>query len=326
MRSKFTDWGIVVIVNLMWATQVPAIRFIGDRLGPVTVAFIPMIVSTVLFLPFLLAQNKKRGVSWRWKWKDMKYFIVSGSIGIFLMQYAYTLGSQLTLAANAGIITLTIPVIVAVFASIMLGERFNIVRAASFALAVTGVIMTSLPEVAAADFSENEFIKGNLIFFFACCCCGFYNTYCKVLVDKGYTELEILVYSSIVGCICSIPLLTWVEPFDLSVFMSSQPEVILAVMELSVIVYGVSSLLFFYVLARMDVTLAILGNYLLPFLIALLGVVLLNEKITSVMVAGGVLILISTFMVTAYEQRILSWIARFSSRRNEHHPENKTLN
>ena len=143
---------MVIIINFMWATQVPAIRLIGDRLGPVTVAFVPMIASTLLFLPFLIAENKKRGVAWRWQWHDMKYFVVSGSIGIFLMQYAYTLGSQYTLAANAGIITLTIPVIVAVFASFMLGERFNIVRALSFVLAVAGVIMTSWSDVHAADF------------------------------------------------------------------------------------------------------------------------------------------------------------------------------
>lgn len=310
---------MVIIINFMWATQVPAIRLIGDRLGPVTVAFVPMIASTLLFLPFLIAENKKRGVAWRWQWHDMKYFVVSGSIGIFLMQYAYTLGSQYTLAANAGIITLTIPVIVAVFASFMLGERFNIVRALSFVLAVAGVIMTSWSDVHAADFSQQEFLKGNLIFFFACCCCGFYNTYCKVLVEKGYTELEILVYSSIVGCIAATPLLIWVEPFSLNGLLNNDAEVVWSVVELSVIVYGVSSLLFFRVLARMDVTLAILGNYLLPFLIALLGVVMLGERITTVMLGGGALILASTFMVTAYEQRILAWMNRITSRNNTLH-------
>lgn len=313
--SKFTDWILVVVINLMWATQVPAIRFIGDRLGPVTVAFVPMIISTALFLPFLLAENKRRGVAWRWKWNDMKYFVVSGLIGIFLMQYAYTLGSQLTLAANAGIITLTIPVIVAVFASFMLGERFNVVRLASFILAVAGVLMTSMADVTGPDFSENGFMTGNLIFFFACCCCGFYNTYCKVLVDKGYTELEILVYSSIIGCLVSIPLLIWVEPFNLKSFLANDTAVIWGVIELAIIVYGVSMLLFFYVLARMDVTQAILGNYLLPFFIALLGVVLLNERITPVMIMGGILILASTFMVTAYEGRILSWLSGGTNRK-----------
>ena len=56
------DWSLVIIVNFMWATQVPVIRVIGDKLGPVTVAFVPMIVSTLIFLPLLWIENKKRNV------------------------------------------------------------------------------------------------------------------------------------------------------------------------------------------------------------------------------------------------------------------------
>jgi drug/metabolite transporter (DMT)-like permease len=290
----------------MWATQVPVIRLIGDSLGPVAVAFIPMILSTIIFLPFLWMENRKRKVAMRWRWRDMRFFLLPGLIGIFLMQYAYTVGSRLTLAANAGIITLTIPVMVAIFASFMLNERLNIVRVVSFVLAIAGVLMTSVSDISGADFTQNQYLTGNLIFLFACCCCGFYNTYCKVLVNKNFTELEILVYSSIVGSIASIPLLIWAEPFNYVSFMESGTVALLGILELSIVVYGVSMLLFFYVLKRMDVTQAVLGNYLLPFFIALLGILLLNEKITLLMVLGGSLILISTLMVTVYEEKLLT--------------------
>ena len=308
--QKMIDWSLVVIVNFMWATQVPVIRVIGDKLGPVTVAFIPMIVSTIIFLPLLWIENQKRNVKIFWRWKDIKYFIWPGLIGVFLMQYAYTLGSRLTLAANAGIITLTIPVIVAIFASLLLKEKLNVVRIISFTLAIGGVLLTSLSDISGADFKQSQYLSGNLIFLFACCCCGFYNTYCKMLVDKKFTELQILVYSSLVGSIASIPLLIWAEPFHYSAFIKSGSVALLGMIELSVIVYGVSMLLFFYVLKRMDVTQAILGNYLLPFFIAILGILLLNEKITWLMLLGGVIIIISTLMVTVYENKLLNFFSR----------------
>ena len=308
--QKMIDWSLVVIVNFMWATQVPVIRVIGDKLGPVTVAFIPMIVSTIIFLPLLWIENKKRNVKIFRRWKDIKYFIWPGLIGVFLMQYAYTLGSRLTLAANAGIITLTIPVIVAVFASLLLKEKLNVVRIFSFILAIGGVLLTSLSDISGADFKQSQYLNGNLIFLFACCCCGFYNTYCKMLVDKKFTELQILVYSSLVGSIASIPLLIWAEPFHYSAFIKSGTVALLSMIELSVIVYGVSMLLFFYVLKRMDVTQAILGNYLLPFFIAILGILLLNEKITWLMLLGGGIIIISTLMVTVYENKLLNFFSR----------------
>ncbi len=309
---KVRDSLLIIFINLMWATQVPVIRLIGDRIGPVTIAFIPLLISTLLFIPFLWAENKRRkkqGYNKR-SWKDLRYFIVPGVIGIFLMQYLYTVGSTLTLAANAGIITLTTPVLVVVFASLILKEKLNIVRVISFIIAVAGVLLTSLSDIKGANFSESKFFLGNLIFLLACACCAFYNTWCKLLVDKNFTELEILVYSSIVGSIVCLPFLIWVEPFSLSKFIQSDKMVIWGILELSLIVYGVSMLLFFYILKRMDVTQAILGNYLLPFFIALLGIVLLNEKVTPVMLTGGAIIIISTLMVTVYEKMLLDLITK----------------
>lgn len=301
----------------MWATQVPVIRFIGDRLGPITVAFIPMIVSTIIFLPILWVENKKRNVKFRWRWNDIKYFILSGLIGIFVMQYAYTLGAKLTIAANAGIITLTIPVLVAILASFMLKEKLNVIRIISFVLAITGVLMTSISDISEAKIFHGQYFLGNMIFLFACFCCSFYNTYCKMLVDKKFTELEILVYSSIIGSIASIPLLIWVEPFHFIQFMHSGKIAVFGILELSVFVYGIPALLFFYVLKRMDVTQAILGSYLLPFFIALLGIALLNEKISLLMIIGGSIIFISTLMVTVYENNLVEFSKKFTFKKRK---------
>jgi len=314
--QKLVDWALVIVINFMWATQVPVIRLIGDAYGPITIAFIPMILSTLIFLPVLWMENKKRGVRMKWRWRDLKYFVIPGLIGVFLMQYLYTLGSQKTLAANAGIITLTIPVIVAIFASLMLQEKLNIIRVLSFVLAIGGVILTSLPDISGANFKQGSYFIGNLIFLLACICCGFYNTYCKLLVDKKFTELEILVYGSIIGSIVSIPMLIWVEPFHYTQFIHAGTKALLGMLELSLIVYGVSMLLFFYILKRMDVTQAILGNYLLPFFIALLGILLLNEKITWLMFFGGILILLSTLMVTIYENTLLGFFNKRKSLSN----------
>lgn len=308
--QKTADWSLVVIINFLWATQVPVVRLIGDRLGAITVAFLPMITSTFIFIPFLLAENKRRGLRFRYQWKDLRYFLVSGLIGIFILQYFYTLGSRMTLAANAGIITLTIPVLVAVFASFMLKEKLNIIRIVSFFLAIGGVLMTSVSDITGADFRQSEYLAGNFVFLFACVCCAFYNTYCKYLVEKKYTELEILVYSSIIGSIASIPMLIWVEPFHFTEFVKSGKIAVYGILEMSLFVYGLASILFFYVLKRMDVTQAILGNYLLPFFIALMGVVLLNESITPLMIVGGSIIFVSTLMVTVFENDLVNLISR----------------
>ena len=307
---KWSDWLLIVVINFMWATQAPVIRWVGDRLGPVAIAFVPMLASTVLFLPVLVIENRRTRRGFRWRWSDLKHFLAAGLYGYFFLQFAYTVGAQRTLAANAGIITLTIPVFVAMAAAVLLKERLNWVRIASFLLALAGVLLTSAPDLAAADFFHGGYLAGNLIFLAACAGCGFFNAYCKFLVERQYTELEILVYTSVVASVASLPLFIWVEPFRVARLLAGGAVAIWGVVELSLIVYGVSMLLFFHVLQRMDVTQAILGNYLLPFFIALLAVVFLHESISLPMITGGAIILTSTLVLTVFESELLDWSRR----------------
>jgi drug/metabolite transporter (DMT)-like permease len=290
----------------MWATQVVVIKLIGDRLGPITIAFVPMLLSTLLFFPALCYEKKKGGVRFHWRWADAKHFILAGIFGSLVGQLTYTLGAQRTLAANAGIIMLTLPVLVALGASLVLKETLNVVRVFSFVLALVGVVLTSFSDFQGAHLGLNKYLTGNLLFLAGCAASAFLNTYCKLLVEKKYTELEILVYISVVASLGSIPLFIWVEPLHLSTFLNADRVAILGILELGLVVYGLSMLLFFRVLSRMDVTQAILGNYLLPFFIGLLGVLVLKESISPVMVIGGLTILASTLVVTVYEKEVLS--------------------
>ena len=307
-QRKYLDWFWLMVINFMWATQAPVIKLMGDRLGPVAISFLPMILSTLLFLPMLWLDNRRRGRSFQWHWADTRHFVIAGSFGFFLLQLTYTLGAQRTLAANAAILTLSIPVLVAIAASIMLKERLTAVRVFGFFLAMAGVLMTSLSDFRGASLGS-RYLVGNLLFLTACAGSAFYNTYCKLLVDRKYTELEILVYTSTVGSVLSIPLFLFVEPLSFATLRHMDAGALWGILELALIVYGASMLLFFMILKRLDVTQATLSNYVLPFFIGLLAVVVLKESITLVMAVGGVVILLSTLVVTVYESEILAWLA-----------------
>ena len=306
-RTKYLDWVLLMIVNFMWATQAPVIKLIGDRIGPVAIAFVPMILSTLLFLPALWYEGRKLGRPFQWRWSDAKHFVIAGLFGFFFLQLTYTLGAQRTLAANAAVITLTIPVLVAIAASIMLGEKLNVVRVVGFVLALGGVLLTSLPDIRGASFGGKQYLVGNVLFFGACAGSAFYNTYCKMLIDKKYTELEVLVYTSIVASLASIPLFLWVEPPTAALM---DRGAVWGILELAFIVYGCSMLLFFFILKRLDVTQATLSNYVLPFFMGVLAVVVLKESITPVVLVGGGLVFVSTLLVTVYEGEILAWLNR----------------
>jgi len=304
---KYLDWFWLMIINFMWATQAPVIKLIGDRLGPVAIAFLPMILSTLLFLPALWYEGRRLDRPFQWRWGDARHFVIAGLFGFFFLQITYVLGAQRTLAANAGIITLSIPVLVAICASIILKEKLNPVRVFGFVLALAGVLLTSLSDMQGASF-RSQYLLGNTLFLLACAGSAFYNTYCKLLVDKKYTELEILVYTSVVASLASIPLFIWVEPLSVASLSKLDQVAVWGILELAIFVYGLSMLLFFFILKRLDVTQATISNYVLPFFMGLLAVLVLKESITPLMMAGGAIIMVSTIVVTVYESEILAWL------------------
>ena len=66
---------------------------------------------------------------------------------------------------------------------------------------------------------------------------------------------------------------------------------------------GLSMLLYFSVIQAVEVMKAALSVYLLPVFGLLFSAALLQEKLTFALVAGGLLIFVSCFLVTVYEER-----------------------
>jgi len=61
--------------------------------------------------------------------------------------------------------------------------------------------------------------------------------------------------------------------------------------------------LFLNVLTRLDATQAALSNYLIPFFGLIIAALVLGERLTTPMIAGGILVLASTLLITVYEER-----------------------
>jgi drug/metabolite transporter (DMT)-like permease len=72
---------------------------------------------------------------------------------------------------------------------------------------------------------------------------------------------------------------------------------------LAVFQYFLSMVLFLNVLTRLDATQAALSNYLIPFFGLVIAAIVLRERLTAPMIAGGLLVLASTLLITVYEER-----------------------
>jgi drug/metabolite transporter (DMT)-like permease len=291
---------VLVVVNLMWAFQFSGAKIATERLGPVTVTFMPLALSAVLFAP-LLRFSRGQKPSPRFTVVVVRDLILAGTLGIIPSQLGLTWGVQLSLASNASVLTLTIPVLTAIMAVVLLGERMTVVRWLSFALAICGVLMVSDIDWKSVEIFRGTYLLGNLLLFASCLGSAFYNTYSKKLLET-FNPVELVVYTFLVAGVELLILMLILEPPNIGL-LSLGLGVWTTLLAIALFSLSISMLLFFWVIDKIDVTQASLSIYLLPVFGVLLSTVFVGEKITTQLVFGGLLVFSGTFLVTVYEER-----------------------
>jgi drug/metabolite transporter (DMT)-like permease len=205
-------------------------------------------------------------------------------------------------ASNAAIIYLTIPIITAVLATVILGERMTRARWLSLFIALCGVLILSDIDWRHLDLMSGRYLLANLLVLLACFSSSFYNVYSKGLLRR-FSPLEVLVVGYGIAVVVSLPLLVWVEPLAVAQIKRYTAATWFSVAILSVFSWGIAMVLWMFLLKRLDVSQASVSVYLLPFLGVVISAVTLGEKITLTMIVGGLLTLAGTILVMSSEAR-----------------------
>lgn len=297
---------MLLISNLIWGSQFVMVKVAQEQMGPVFATFFPMTIATLILIPIVYRESKKnRGTSGsgQMPMRDVRDFILIGVCGQVVAQLFVTWGVRLSLAENAALLMLCLPVSTAVMAYFFLGERMSLVRWVSFALAIAGVIECSGINWSSLNFTSGKFLLGNALVFCSVNGSAFYNAYSKKLLGR-YTPLQVLLYSYYAVFVFMLPITVYSEPMGFLHLTHFKPAVWAALMVLAVLQYGLSMVLFLHVLSRLDATQAALSNYLIPFFGVLIAAALLGERLTRFMILGGILVLGSTLLITVFEEKL----------------------
>jgi len=187
-------------------------------------------------------------------------------------------------------------------AYIFLGERMTALRWTSFGLAALGVIECSGVRWGDLAFRDSKYLLGNLMIFLSIAGSAFYNVYSKRLLLR-YSPLQVVLYSYYVFVGFMLPIAISAEPQSFRNILHLGASVWLGLILLAVFVYFLAMVIFLDVLSRLDATQAALSNYLIPLFGVLTAALVLHERLTKFMVIGGLLVLVSTLLVTVYEER-----------------------
>ncbi|MBY4768174.1 DMT family transporter [Burkholderia ambifaria] len=260
--------------------------FVGSNvgIGKSIVVFVPVaILATLRFVIAiavlwpLFSPVKMRAVR-RAEWLNL---FLQAFFGTFMFTLLMLNGVQRTSAVAAGVITSTIPAIVALFAWLILREKPNGRALVSIALAIAGVVTINLANGGAsthgAGAASSGSLTGNLLILGAVCCESIY-----VILSRRLTQtlapIDICAYTHLFGLFLMLPLgATAMWQFD----YASVPAATWAL----VVWYGLSASIFSFWLWMKGIrhvpgSLAGVFSAVLPVAAAAYGIAFLGERPT----------------------------------------------
>jgi drug/metabolite transporter (DMT)-like permease len=289
----------LIAVNAMWAFQFAGARIATRELGGILVTLVPLAIATLLVIPFARLNADLFRVANRQVLIDV---VLLGTLGVIPAQLGLVFGMERTLASNGSVLALTVPILTALCASIFLHERMTGLRWASFAIAVLGVCLISMRDIQQAHLFRVEYVAGNLLVMASCAGSAFNNSYSRRVLSH-LSAAQVLVWTFMVADLELLALDVLTDRSGWKRLGSLQLDVWWSLILIAVFSLGVSMLLYFAVIQSVEVMRAALSVYLLPVFGVLFSAILLGEKLTANLIAGGILIFISCFLVTVYEEK-----------------------
>ena len=148
----------------------------------------------------------------------------------------------------------------------------------------------------------SKYAMGNLLIFLAILGNAYYNVGCKKISGQ-YTEMEMVFYTYFVMVILLTPLVLYYEPGMFAKIPSFTTQTWIGMGSLTLFHNFLSMLIFFRALKYLDATQVALSNYLITLLGLPIAAIWLGERLSSMAIAGGLLVLFSTLILTILDNK-----------------------
>lgn len=297
MRS----WLLLFSCNLMWALQFTCVKLVQDQVGPLFTVWGPMTLATVMLYP-LIRMEKRGGIADKSQRKtDVLLFLVLALVGVFPAQVLSTWGTRISLASNAALLQLTLPLSTAALAVVLLRERMTPVRWISFAIAIIGVLMCSGLDFRTLNFGRS-YLPGNVLILLGTFGSAFYNSYGKKVLER-YSPVTMLFYSYVAMFFVMAPLVILREASVLAKIPTFTARTWIGLALLTFFHNYLSMVLFLKALKQLDAIQAALSNYLITFFGVPIAAIWLGERLRPAAVVGGIIVLGSTVLITLWDSK-----------------------
>ncbi len=273
-KDSFHPYAMTTI--LFWSLAYVLTRRVLRDYSALSLGFLRYFFASLSMLVWVLSTGMKRP-----RRADMKWFLLAGAVGFFFYMIAFNKGCETVTAATGSVIIAVVPVLTALMARLVFGERLLMRQWAAIAIEFSGVLILTMMDGA---FSVN---RGLLWLILAALALSVYNLLQRRLT-RTYGGLEVSAFSIFAGT----AMLAAFLPKSVGEMRAAPPVDLLYIAILGIFSSAVAYAAWAQAFRKADKASSV-SNYMFvtPFLTSLMGYVFLGERLDAPTILGGAVIL-----------------------------------
>jgi drug/metabolite transporter (DMT)-like permease len=271
-------------VSIVWGVPYLFIRIAVQSVSPAFVAWSRVTIGAALLLPLAVQRGSLRGL-----WSRRAWLVAFAALEMALPFFLIAWGERFVASSFAAILVASLPIIVAVL-SVRFdpGERPAGGRLLGLTVGIVGVVL-----LVGVDFAgdASELVGALAILTATCCYAGG-----SLIVNRQLSDLQPLGPVAAALALSSLMLM----PSAVSLRPKEIPsaDALASIGVLGLMCSAVALLLYFALIIEVGPGRATVIGYTTPIVAVVLGVALLDERLTVSAIAGVVLILAGSYLAT----------------------------
>lgn len=284
--KHFSYWKPMLAV-VFWGVSFIATKYALNELTPRAIILMRLILAIFFLASFALITKRSFSIDKKSFWG----IFVLAMISVVHLWIQVT-GLKYTSASNTGWIIGTAPIFIAILGFMFFKERFSLVQIIGVSIAAFGLLLL----ISKGDFGNIDFItnKGDILILSSAFTWGVYSIVNKK-ISLNYPPLMTILFLFLMMAVLISPF-TVTNSFIRSVFNLSTLGWI-SILFLGIFCSGIAYVIWAQSLKDMQASKVGVFLYFEPFITVLAAWVMLNESITILMIASGLIITLGVILV-----------------------------
>jgi drug/metabolite transporter (DMT)-like permease len=278
------DYARLILLAAIWGGAFPFMQVAAPALGAAWTAELRVLIGGLALLVWFRFTGVDAGLR-----RHARFYLLVGAIGIALPFTLYAYAASRAPAGLLSIVNATAPMFGLAWSVAYGDERLSVKKLAGLVLGLAGVALVAAPGSAQGGAEFGRAIAAALA---ACCAYGVVGVMMKRLA-KGASPRGMAAGNQLAAALVILPLLPFVP-----IQQAPDALVLANIAALGLLASGVAFVLYFRLIADAGATRALTVTYLVPFFGVLWSALFLGESLPAATLAGGLLVVAGTLLVT----------------------------